>query len=293
MYTGELSETGTIPGDTVSTRPVFHDFDDPCIYPGTLEVLQKAERKFCSLQTQTEHILTNLIQLVNSRVGNAAAEAESGTACIKSIQIDRCHQSTLLKFFVFLRFRNSAKYRELVGHLMEDRVLDVHSGSGWTSGKVRSREMPSVGTRPPRISELYSPLFRQVRCQAVLKSFIKFLEADFSHSSAYASADVGGHSYFFGKSGYAHPSTDPFEDVVDILNGQFPTSSERILGAVAADALRDPFQEVIDTYLWQFCQGAEVCLGLSEDQEFILPDSCFGILDEAFGWAGEETNPYV
>jgi hypothetical protein len=55
---------------------------------------------------------------------------------------------------------------------------------------------------------------------------------------------------------------------------------------------QDVFEDVIYKSLWEFCSNAEVCLGVAgEDDEYILPDCCFGILDEAFGWGGEETDP--
>lgn len=243
VYSNELSEIVSNPTDGVSLRPIFHDLDDPCILAGTLEALLKAERKFHLLQSQAEQVLH---EVVDSLYASSDRQAP-----ISSIQIEQSHLASLMKFFVFLRFRNSAKYRQIVYGLMEDQVLNVHSGSNqWWSPNITTAKLPSK--RSAQLSETYGPLWRQVRCQAVLNSFVKFFEMELPSAAC--------------------PATIT-ED--------------------ATSTHLDPFLDVISSHLWGFCQNAEICLGVSEDHEFILPDSCFGILDEAFGWAGEEENPYM
>ncbi|KAF8063413.1 kinase-like domain-containing protein [Lyophyllum atratum] len=49
-----------------------------------------------------------------------------------------------------------------------------------------------------------------------------------------------------------------------------------------ATALLDNFRKAMDTYCWQLCD-ADVCIGIaSEDQEFLLTESCYGTLGEGF-----------
>ncbi|KAJ7593130.1 kinase-like domain-containing protein [Mycena floridula] len=244
VYSSELSEIRAIPA--ISTRPVFEDFDDPRIYPGTLQALQTAERAFISLQNQTELVLGAIIDTLEH-------DGAQSFSLSRSIPMEPSHLSTLIKFFVFLRFRNSAQYRDIVHALKEDTVLDVHSGNSFGT---HNRSL-SKGSK--RVSVIYGPLWRQIRCQAVLNSFISFFETE-------------------------SPTEFPsFQERPDISQWSDPCSSSY--------SPTDPIQDVLRNHLFQFCQTAEVCLGMSEDQEYILPDGCFGILDEAFGWAGEELNP--
>lgn len=250
VYANDLSECFSVPSDATPKRPVFHDFDDGGLYPGPLHELQKAEEEFSSLETHAEQILADLIDVIYPSLshGTDSASSTAESFALRSIPIGRAQLSTLVKFFVFLRFRNSGKYMEIVNGLTEQEAIYVHSSG---SGSGDSAEKACWRTKAP-VLEVYNPLLRQVRCKAVLRSFVKFFRTDFSDT---VTSDV------FGPGPSGTPS--------------------------------DPYLEAVYNYCWLFCRDADVCLGVSsQDQEFVLPDRCFGDLDEAYG--GEEArNPYV
>lgn len=215
------------------SRPVFRDIARICFAAGAIQAADKAEATFAALQTRVESILAEIVTITQSR--NLAPNVESESH-ITSFPVSAVDLASLTKFFVFLRFRNSIKYRELVDGLNADAVLAVNSASpaGALSLKARCR-----------LTETFGPWFQQVRSQRILNELARFLGAE--------------------------PLDEP----------QSPADGN----------VKDPFQLLIDTYLWNVWEGAEVCLGVSEEQEFILPGGCFGILDERFGWGGEETEP--
>jgi hypothetical protein len=136
----------------------------------------------------------------------------------KSTPADRQAVENLRTFFVFLRFRNSTKYQEIVAALRE----------------------PAHDPDDDALFSAYQPLFLQIRRRLILGGFLSFLQ--------HRLGEVSGNS--------------------------------RSQGFHAVKL--DPFQEAINQYCWRFCE-AEVCIGIaSEDQEFMLTDSCFGTLDEGF-----------
>lgn len=116
-------------------------------------------------------------------------------------------REALLRYFVFLRYRNSDSYRETVGRLTRRVVV------GETVVQARHA-------------------WHRVRRRAVLGSFHAFLNRD-------------------GSATHTRRRFDGFD-------------------------------------CWRFL-GAEICFGVaSEEQQFVLPDTCFASLDEDFGgdpWA--------
>jgi hypothetical protein len=89
----------------------------------------------------------------------------------------------------------------------------------------------------------YRPLFLQIRRRVILRGFLSFLQ------------------YRLGDG----PPNPRFQ---------------RFHASTAPEI--DPLQDAINQYCWQFCE-ADVCIGIaSEDQEFMLTDSCFGTLAEGF-----------
>lgn len=246
VYSNELTESHSpTDGPNASERPVFHDLSRIAVYAGARQALERAEQAFASLQSQVEAILKDITNRIHV---NPISQTIQTT--ISAYPISSKDLAALSKFFVFLRFRNSIKYREMVHALEDHGIFIVHSGSSdlW-NGDVTWRPRKEVQA-PCRLAKEYTPLFQQVWSQRVLNQFAKFFGAD--------------------------PSDEP----VPLVQREPPDT-------------KDPFQALIDTYLWQPWRGAELCMGISEDQEFILPGGCFGILDERFGWGGEETEPYA
>ncbi|KAJ4487810.1 hypothetical protein J3R30DRAFT_3280861, partial [Lentinula aciculospora] len=67
----------------------------------------------------------------------------------------------------------------------------------------------------------------------------------------------------------------------------FKSSSDRL------PIQKDTCIDVLNTHCWRYFREAEVCLGITiEDREFILPECCFGVLDESFGGGIKESDSF-
>jgi hypothetical protein len=242
IYSSSLTECRQA---TLVARPIFADFAELCVYlyPGAWMALQVAEQAFATLQSSVEPILTHIINAANG------ATISCTTA---SIPLSASQIMSLTRFFVFLRFRNSRQYRDIVHELQKDSVLEVRSGDNSTANSYITA-FPGGRNFSKIMKEIYIPLVRQVRSRHVLAAFAKFLD---DHAPLPSNPE---------------DSSSDWEPLRDEL----PCPPD----------VKDPFREVLNTYLWEFCDEAELCLGVAaEDQEFILPDNCFGILDEGFGY---------
>lgn len=207
VYDNELSEICKPP---TPARSVFENFN----YGGsaTRALVQEAEEMFYRLENEAGLTLTGLIAHTYSH-GNPTST--------NTFPFDREAVENLCKYMVFLRFRNSAKYREIVQSLEEPT-------------EQRSRE----GVYPA-----YLPIMIELRRRHIVRAFITFMQ----HSS----------------------SDNPLRR---------PRPERHLRLGASVDALQD----AMDMYCWRLC-GADVCIGVaSQDQEFILADSCFGTLDEGF-----------
>ena len=211
MYDNELSET--YQASKESTESIFKDLHFVSLQPETHQVLCDAESAFTRLECEAQAVLKNLLdQTVWS------GESYAGK---KSLPFARNDVEILRKYFVFLRFRNSAGYRETVQSLEESFQDDPREGIVYSA---------------------YRPLIVQLRFRYILRGFTKFL----NHTSA------------DGDSGKRRQEP--------------PTPGVSI----------DAFRDAMDLYCWRLC-AAELCIGIAtEDQEFMLSDSCFGTLDEGF-----------
>lgn len=203
VYDNELSEARQIPQHT---RAVFRDFLSQTLDSETTAILSDVEQVFSRLESEAENTLAELISRTRS----------SGKVQKKVAPIDRKAAEDLRKYFVFLRFRNSGKYQEII-HSLSDNARNA-------SGHV---------LLPTRFSE--------VRRRAVLGGILAFLQ---------------------------HTTSDAFLRAYH--RPHLP--AHRI----------DVFQNAMEIYCWRLCD-ADVCIGVaSDDQEFILPECCFGTLDEGF-----------
>ncbi|KAJ3868373.1 kinase-like domain-containing protein [Lentinula novae-zelandiae] len=223
-----LSETTCTPA-LGRSRTVFQDISCASS-PNSRAVCDKAERGFITLQAQAEDALQRLID---------ALYLPSNSPLTTRIPISPSDLSTIIKFFVFLRFRNGPHYRKIVQELMEPMDFQVSTSA-----------IP--GAKGKTVLSVYSPLIHQVRFQTVLEAFC----SPFSPSSLIPS--------------YAFKSSDRHS------------------------VRKDTCLDVLNKHCWQYSREAEVCLGISveADCEFILPECCFGILDESFGGGIKESESF-
>jgi hypothetical protein len=206
VHDNELSETRhSLP----QSGSIFKELNGD---PASTEFVQAAEQAFYHLEFKAESTLARLIELTYT----------SGTPTrTTSFCCDRKSVESLSRYLTFLRFRNSAKYREILQSLVVP-VEEDHQGI---------------------IYPAYRPMITELRRRAILREFVRFLR------------------YTADDSDPSHPR-DPRPD--------------------HRSASLDAFRDAMNLYCWRLCD-AEVCIGVaSEDQEFILPDSCFGTLDEGF-----------
>ncbi|KAF9552877.1 kinase-like protein [Agrocybe pediades] len=148
VYDNDLTEIYKPPKGALS---VFHDLDPGFLQTETRRVLASAEEAFFKLESETEHILIDLLERTIWSGENCAQK--------KSLPFSRQSVETLRKYFVFLRFRNSAGYRQTVESLEQDYQVQDKDGSVYSA---------------------YRPFVVQHRLRYILRSFIKF----FAHTSA-------------------------------------------------------------------------------------------------------------
>jgi hypothetical protein len=151
VYDNELSEARSSPP---STRSVFEDFN----HGGstTRALMQDTEEAFHQLEAEAEATLASFIKHTYSH-GNPTST--------NSFPFARQVVESLCKYMIFLRFRNSAKYREIV------RSLEEPAGDSESFGE---------GVLGP----VYLPLIIELRRRHILRAFITFMR----HSSDDASA---------------------------------------------------------------------------------------------------------
>lgn len=207
VYDNELSETLQPP---VETRTVFHDFKLGLL---AHSLIQSAEQAFYDLESDAEQILADLVERTYSN-GNPTR--------MNSFFFDRQRLATLRKYLVFLRFRNSVKYHDIL-HSLEGPIKEGPTGA---------------------IFPAYQPEIAEHHRRIILRAIIIYLQ----HSP-----------------GDSLPSRSRDPDWKPMEGGLF-----------------DALQTAMYTYCWRLCD-AELCIGIaSEEQEFILPNACFGTLDEGF-----------
>jgi len=194
---------------------IFHDLIIGSLQAETRKVLAEAESAFTRLECEAQMVLKGLLDRTVWSGENYMGK--------KSLPFARNDVETLRKYFVFLRFRNSAGYRATVESLDLEESYQGH---------------PSEGV----LYFAYRPFIAQLRLRYILRAFVKFLD----HSSA---------------------DGDP-----ERRRQEPPTPGASV----------NAFHDAMDLYCWRLC-AAELCIGVAtEDQEFMLSDSCFGTLDEGF-----------
>ncbi|KIJ91661.1 hypothetical protein K443DRAFT_14204 [Laccaria amethystina LaAM-08-1] len=142
VYDNELNEAYEIPN---SDRTIFQDFNSGSLDAKTEKIFQEAEQSFTKLESDAQSVVTDLL--------DRTVWSEENTK--RSIPFNRRDVETLRKYFVFLRFRNSVAYRQMVVTLEES-----------------SHEEPKDG----QIFNAYRPVIVQLRKRYILRGFIDFLE---------------------------------------------------------------------------------------------------------------------
>ncbi|KIJ94789.1 hypothetical protein K443DRAFT_134619 [Laccaria amethystina LaAM-08-1] len=142
VYDNELNEAYEIPN---SDRTIFQDFDSGFLDVETQKIPKEVEKSFTKLEFDAQSVVTDLL--------DRTVWSEENTK--RSIPFNRRDVETLRKYFVFLRFRNSVAYRQMVVTLEES-----------------SHEEPKDG----QIFNAYRPVIVQLRKRYILRGFIDFLE---------------------------------------------------------------------------------------------------------------------
>ena len=203
VFNNVLSETRRIPEQM---RTVFHDFVTDMLDEGCHAALRTAEEAFVRLENDVERLLAEIVLQIRAHAHVDPAHPEH---CMRRFEIpmSKRNREMLLRYFVFLRYRNSEAYKETVGRFTRRVVVG--------EAVVQARHA-----------------WHRVRRRAVLGSFHAFLHRDSRVTQT-------------------RPRFEGFD-------------------------------------CWRFLD-AEICFGVaSEEQQFVLPDTCFASLDEGFGgdpWA--------
>ena len=229
VYTTELFET-QLESCGPGNQSIFQDFEVPSsLYPAVRASLHEAEKAFHSLEARAEAAITYIIDRIPCPPMSRPP----------SLTLERETLLTIIKFFTFLRFRNSSYYRKLVETLMEPGVTFRENG------------------RIQRIKSECSAFIQQLRYQALMRAFTVFFNADTQAMNS---------------------------DLKSDLVAPLPTFRTRVL--TEPRQIREvPWLEDFSFHCWEFSRKAEVFLGVVSEngQEYILPDTCFGTLDESFG----------
>ncbi|KAF9242817.1 kinase-like domain-containing protein [Melanogaster broomeanus] len=117
VFNNVLSETRRIPEQT---RTVFQDFITDAVDEGCLSALRTAEQAFTRLENEVERILADLVLKIRSPGNTNTTE----TTRRLEVPISKRNRDQLLRYFVFLRYRNSVQYNETVGRLTRRVVVD-------------------------------------------------------------------------------------------------------------------------------------------------------------------------
>ncbi|KAG6811060.1 hypothetical protein H0H92_009149 [Tricholoma furcatifolium] len=192
-------------------RSVFYDFVSTTSFQVLIK--QAAELAFHILESEVEQTLDDLIRRTYiSGIPNKSM----------AITFEKQKLASLRRYFVFLRFRNSAKYREIVEFFREPQEQeDQH----------------------PIQSSIYESTFKNYHSHLVLRGFVAFLRNLSSGCDIYLNKDT------------------------------ISTRTPNFLNV---------FHLAMNNYCWKL-SDADVSIGIAvEGQEYILPDSCYGTLNEGF-----------
>ncbi|GLB42900.1 putative protein tyrosine kinase [Lyophyllum shimeji] len=139
VYENELIETRAPP---LATRSVFLDFEAS---PSTQPLVDAAEHAFHKLESEAGRTLDDLMK---------RAYSEGNPTKSTSLSYDKERLADLRRFLVFLRFRNSEKYREV----------------------LRSLNEAQEEQQPGRLFPVYQPFFMEHHRRVILRGMRAFIE---------------------------------------------------------------------------------------------------------------------
>ncbi|KAF9496946.1 kinase-like protein [Pleurotus eryngii] len=142
VYENELKETRTMPA---CARSAFDDFRDDSMTNECAMVLAEVESAFMRLESLAEQALLVLMRSIPSPTSDSPRRAQ--------VVLDRHHVDQIRTYLVFLRFRNSPKYAEIVTTMCRPRSLSV------------------------RYSIFSRPFFLPVRQRVILEGMLQFFKS--------------------------------------------------------------------------------------------------------------------
>lgn len=154
VFNNVLSETRRIPEQT---RTVFHDFITDALDEGCHAALHTTEQAFTHLENNVERILAQLVLQIRAHA-HSDSDSDPDSERRFEVPMSKRDREMVLRYVVFLRYRNSEAYKETVGRLTRRVVV----------GEAIVRERHT---------------WHRVRRRAVLGSFHAFLQGD-GHRSA-------------------------------------------------------------------------------------------------------------
>ncbi|KAG8215780.1 kinase-like domain-containing protein [Butyriboletus roseoflavus] len=125
VFNNVLSETRRIPEQT---RTVFHDFITDALDEGCQAALHATEQAFMRLENDVERILAQLALQIRAhahRVPDSDVDSECCAARTQRFEVpmSKRDREMVLRYFVFLRYRNSETYKETVDRLTRRVVI--------------------------------------------------------------------------------------------------------------------------------------------------------------------------
>ncbi|KAH7886676.1 kinase-like domain-containing protein [Phlebopus sp. FC_14] len=108
VFNNVLSETRRIPEQE---RTVFQDFVTEALDDGCRSAIRTAEQAFTRLENDVERILADIVLKTRS----SGSSQTRMTANRFEVPIPKRNRDQLLRYFIFLRYRNSQRYKTTVG----------------------------------------------------------------------------------------------------------------------------------------------------------------------------------
>ncbi|KAH8094475.1 kinase-like domain-containing protein [Cristinia sonorae] len=113
IFTDTLHETRRIP----QTKSVFTAFHAPNLADECLAAIKQAEDSFARLEASAEHILATLLRKLSALPPDSEPGTSETNRHRRTVTMEARDEHALLKYLVFLRFRNSEQYHETVLNL--------------------------------------------------------------------------------------------------------------------------------------------------------------------------------
>lgn len=131
VFNNTLSETRRIPEQT---KTIFQDFLTDTSDEESCSTAHDAEQAFTLLENEVERILTDLVHALRS-------SPDARSLSRRELSIPKRSHGQIVRYFVFLHYRNSEQFKQTVGSLMR-RVVSgndiVEARHSWHRIKRRA-----------------------------------------------------------------------------------------------------------------------------------------------------------